>query len=152
MGASFAATAQRPAGFFGAVGKGNGMNVMSLLLAAYTLASPVPLKHATHVTVPLPAGATAKISEQGNNVPCWDSPAALSAFLLAYKTGDQSAVAMHVANDSVMLEEGVKVKSLGTQGLLGQIVRLKLLDGENAGIVCYEPSSLQIYTGIKKRR
>ncbi len=55
---------------------------------------------------------------------------------------------MLVASDSFLLEEGMRVRSLAAQGLLGQILRIKTLGGDRAGAVCYVPASLRIYTAI----
>lgn len=124
------------------------------LVAVLTIATPVPLGRAGHVTAALPTGATAVVAAAGNNVPCWDSPASLSAFTNAFRANDRASVAMDIANNAVLLAEGDTVKSLGTQGLLGGITRLKILSGEHAGTACYEHAVLQIYRSIKspKRR
>ena len=125
------------------------MNWTALLAATTIFVSPVPPNHLKHIAAALPAGATARISAAGNNFPCWDSPASLTAFTQAYQSGNQSAVAMDVADNSFFLEEGMRVKSLGTQGLLGQITRLKILEGDHANETCYVHSSLRLYAAIK---
>lgn len=126
------------------------MNWIALLLSLTTFATPVPPNRLAHMRLALPPGATAHISAVGNNVPCWDSPASLTAFTRAYQGGDQSSVAMYAANNSFFLEEGTRVRSLGTLGLLGQITHLKILDGGHASATCYVHSSLRLYSGIKK--
>jgi hypothetical protein len=126
------------------------MNWIAVLLSLTTFATPVPPNRLPHMSPALPPGATARIAAAGNNIPCWDSPASLTAFTQAYQTGDQAGVAMYAANNSFFLEEGTRVKSLGTQGLLGQITRLKMLDGDHASATCYVHSSLRLYSGIKR--
>lgn len=121
-----------------------------LLATTAAFMTPTPPNHLKHVGAALPPGATARIAASGHNIPCWDSPASLTAFTRAYQSGDQSTVEMYAANNSFFLEEGTRVKSLGTQGLLGQITRLKILDGDHAGASCYEHSSLRLYIGINK--
>lgn len=131
------------------------MNWFALTLAAYTvIATPVPLKRLQHFAPALRPGATAVVSSAGNNVPCWDSPAALTSFTNSWRAGDRPAMALDVANNALLLEEGTKVRALGLHGLLGGVLRLKLLDGDHAGAVCYEQSVLQIYAKIRtpKRR
>ncbi|MFN2529032.1 MAG: hypothetical protein ABR584_10000 [Candidatus Baltobacteraceae bacterium] len=129
------------------------MNWTAVLLATTTaFMTPTPPNLLKHMAAALPAGATARIAAWGNNIPCWDSPASLTAFTRAYQSGDQSTVEMYAADDSFFLEEGVRVKSLGTQGLLGQITRLKILDGDHAGATCYVHSSLRLYGGVKPVR
>lgn len=125
---------------------------LALVLGVLTYATPIPLKNAKHVAAYLPAGATARISARGNNVPCWESPQSLTAFERAYQTGDQSTIALEVAQNAFLLREGQRVRGLNVQGLLGTVTRLKIVDGDHAGETCYEPSSLNIYTGVKKHK
>jgi hypothetical protein len=124
---------------------------IAVLMSVTIFATPGHPNHLKHLIAALPTGATARIAAAGNNIPCFDSPAALTAFTQAYQTGDQGSVAMYVASDSFFLEEGTRVKSLGTQGLLGQITRLKILDGDHAGATCYVNSSLRLYNRIKRK-
>ncbi|MDQ6929055.1 MAG: hypothetical protein M3126_00120 [Candidatus Eremiobacteraeota bacterium] len=135
---------------------------MSLALVLFTLfayATPVPpvvvrhtvsFRHIAPVKPALAVGASARIGPQGENIPCWDSPAALTAFTQAYQTQDRAAMALQVASDSFFLEEGTRVKALSTQGMLGHILRLKVLDGHRAGTVCYVSATLKIYTRVKR--
>lgn len=107
-----------------------------------------------HVSPALPAGATAVVSAAGENVPCFDSPASLSSFMNSYRANDRAAMALDIANNAVLLEEGTRVRSMGTQGALGGVLRLRLLSGSHAGATCYEQSVLQIYSRVRapKRR
>lgn len=128
---------------------------LGLVLAVYTVvATPVPLKRLQHFAPALPPGATAVVSAAGENVPCWDSPASLSSFTNSYRANDRPAMALDIANNALLLEEGTRVKSLGTQGALGGVLRIKLLSGGHAGATCYEQSVLQIYSRVRapKRR
>lgn len=128
------------------------MNWIPVVLAVYTIATPQPLKNAKHVTAFLPPGATAKISERGNNVPCWTTTEALTAFMRAYQTGDRDTIALQVAQNSVLLATGDRVRGLATLGYLGLVTRLKVLDGDRAGTVCYESSALNIYTAVHRTK
>ncbi len=121
-----------------------------LLATTTTFMTPTPPSHLKHVAAALPPGATARIGASGN-IPCWDSPASLTAFTRAYQNGDRAAVELYAANNSFFLEEGTRVKSLGTQGVLGQITRLKILDGDHAAATCFVHSSLHLYEGMQKR-
>ena len=125
------------------------MNLACLLLAIVTVATPVPLRKLQPFRAALPPGATAVVSAAGNNVPCWDSPAALSAFTNAFRANDRTAMALDIANDAVLLEEGTHVRALGVQGALAGVLRLKLLDGSHARTICYEQSVLRIYAGVR---
>lgn len=125
------------------------MNWPCLVLAAVTVATPVPLRKLEPLHAALPPGASAVISAAGNNVPCWDSPAALSAFTNAFRANDRPAMALDIANDAILLEEGTRVRALGVQGALGGVIRLKLVDGSHAGAICYEQSVLRIYAHVK---
>ena len=132
---------------------------IAVLLTVYAYATPIPptpvpalrpsFNHIRHLVPGLPPGASARISAQGNSIPCWDSPAALTAFTQAYQSTNQAAERLQAANDSFFLEEGDRVRSLATQGMLGQITRLKMLGGDHAGAVCYIQSPLKIYRSIK---
>ncbi|GAC1657858.1 MAG: hypothetical protein NVS9B12_10180 [Vulcanimicrobiaceae bacterium] len=159
MQAGFAgALPQSAAGRGGAAQEGTLMWI-PLVLAALAFATPVPpspvpagppaFKHLSHVHPALVPGATARVGERGNNIPCWDSPTSLTAFTQAYRSGDRATLAMQVASDSFLLEEGTRVRAIATQGMLGQILRLRMLDGEHAGTVCYIQASLKLYTAIQ---
>ena len=133
--------------------------MLALILLAQTstvtkpiIATPVPITHTQHVAAVLRPGDTAEISDQGNGIPCWNSPEALTSFLQARANNDQTGVEMQVAYNSVLLESGQKVKALAFTGLLGQVTQLKLVDGDNAGHTCYEPSSMNVYTAIKRKK
>lgn len=128
------------------------MNWACVLLAAVTVATPVPLRKMQPLRPALPPGASAAVSAAGNNVPCWDSPAALSAFTNAFRANDRAAMALDIANDAILLEEGTHVRALGVQGALAGVIRLKLLDGAHAGAICYEQSVLRIYSRIRPAR
>lgn len=72
----------------------------------------------------------------------------------SYRANDRAAMALDIANNAVLLEEGTRVRSMGTQGALGGVLRLRLLSGSHAGATCYEQSVLQIYSRVRapKRR
>ena len=100
----------------------------------------------------MPAGALATISDQGNNIPCWDSTQAVTQFLEAERSGDRTTIEMQVADHALFLTQGDRVRALSSSGLLHQMVKLKLLSGDHAGAVCYEPAALNIYSHIKRMK